>query len=57
MTLSILADLVGKSKPSGSPQHAVPSHLFKEIFPSIGQLVLNINAIIWPELFLQALNI
>lgn len=42
VTLSNLADVVSKSNPSGSPRDAVPPHLFKKIFPSIGQLVLKI---------------
>ncbi len=42
VTLSLLEDVVGHIKPSGSPRDAVPPHFFKEVFISIGQLVLAI---------------
>ena len=34
--------VVSQIKPSGSPCDTVPPHFFKEVFPSIGQLVLAI---------------
>ncbi len=40
--LSFLQDLVGHIKPSGSPHDAVSPGLFKDVFPCIGQSVLNI---------------
>uniref|UniRef100_A0A3B4X257 Reverse transcriptase domain-containing protein n=1 Tax=Seriola lalandi dorsalis TaxID=1841481 RepID=A0A3B4X257_SERLL len=38
--LSDLQDTVGHLKPSGSPNDAVPSRLFKEVFPTVGPSVL-----------------
>lgn len=44
VTLSFLQEVVGRLKPSGSPNDAVPPRLFKEVFHTIGPsiiLVLN----------------
>ena len=42
VTLSLLEDVVGHIKPSGSPHDALPPRLFKEVLPCIGQSVLAI---------------
>ena len=42
VTLSQLKELVNHIKPSGSPYDALPPHFFKEVFSSIGKLVLTI---------------
>ena len=41
-SLSFLEDLVGHIKPSGSACDAVSPRFFKEVFPSIGQSVLDV---------------
>ncbi len=40
MTLSVLHDIVGHLKPSGSPYDAVPPRFVKEVFPTVGPSVL-----------------
>uniref|UniRef100_A0A3B3WL78 Reverse transcriptase domain-containing protein n=1 Tax=Poecilia mexicana TaxID=48701 RepID=A0A3B3WL78_9TELE len=42
VTVSLLEDVVGHIKPSGSPRDPVPPRFFKDILPSIGQPVLAI---------------
>ncbi len=40
MTLSVLHEIVGNLKPSGSPYDAVPPRFDKEVFPTVGPSVL-----------------
>ncbi len=40
VTLSVLHDIVGHLKPSGSPYDAVPPRFVKEVFPTVGPSVL-----------------
>ncbi len=40
VTLSVLHDIVGHLKPSGSPYDAVPPRFVKELFPTVGPSVL-----------------
>ena len=42
VTLSVLQEIVGRFKPSGSPDDAVPPRLFKEVFPTIGSSVTTV---------------
>ncbi len=40
VTLSVLHEIVGHLKPSGSPYDAVPPRFVKEVFPTVGPSVL-----------------
>lgn len=42
MTLSTLQAIVGHLKPAGSPNNPVPPHLFKEVLPTVGPLVVEL---------------
>lgn len=42
MTLSFLKETVGRFKPAGSPNDAVPPQLLKEVLPTVGPLVLEL---------------
>ncbi|CAI5637598.1 unnamed protein product [Oreochromis niloticus] len=43
VTLSFLKETVGRLKPAGSPNDAVPPRLLKEVLPTVGPLVLELT--------------
>lgn len=59
VTMSLLQEIVGHLKPSGSPSDAVPPRLFKEVFPSVGPSVLavinsSLHSAVFPRMFKHA---